>query len=298
MSKLEKVKIVSKNGHPKAELYFTADFNGYYCYPSWKRLIKCEVRDNKKVFTIPIKIFEDFLEINKKVCGGTEDIVYDKDSITIFYGYYISSSKFYSTTRLTEKFIKKWVCLDCPDLRRFTVNVDRHVNWAGLSLLMFEDVLYSSSAYDTSVDELTETEFKAFEKAMDKDWYCFQKIKEAYENQNAKVDVKSIENEVIRYEQEVQCLINTYQSELKEFGKELPERMLDCGFSMIFTSDEDINKKISLLKTKGVRNVDYLNVKFPEDYFSVCNSELIFKKFKELANCQIANQLSIRTMLD
>lgn len=297
MSKLEKVKIVSKNGHPKAELYFTADFKGYYCYPSWKRLIKREVKNGNSVFTMPIRFFEEFLRINKEICGDTDNIVYDKDSIKEFYGYTTSSTEFYST-QLTENYIKKWVGYDCPNLIKYSVNIDRHKNWAGFNFLMYENVLYSSSVYDTSVDELTDTEFKAFEKAMDKDWYCFQKIKEAYENQNAIVDVKAIENEVAKYEQEVQRLINTYQSELTEFGKKLPERMLDCGFSMIYTSDDDINKKISLLKTKGVRNVDYLNVKFPEDYFSVCNSELIFKKFKELANCQIANQLSIRTVLD
>lgn len=299
--KLENVKIIAQKGRPKAILKFSlSSANEAICYYSYKKMrknIRIVNENGFCLFEMPVGDLEDFVKINERSCGKADEIVFDKDSITSFYGYTVGERIVYFT-KLTTPRIRTWIGYDCPDLVRYTVNIGRAKNWAGLNLLFYFDVLYQDDAYNTSVDNLTESEYRAFKKAMEPDWYCWEKIEQAWNNQHSEQSTEATLAALKAYELEVQELIDNYQTELESFRDKLEEIPLDCGFTMIFTNNEMINKHISLLKSRGVRSSDYLDVKFPNDYFSVTNSAKTFERFKALTKNTLTKELYVRTMLD
>ena len=299
---LENVKIISKRNRPIAVLKFKTQYksetSGYFIYNRMKKRINSYNTDKYRYVEMPIAFLEDFISINKRICGEESDVVFDDKSIEIFYGYAIRNSIHYFC-KLVDSVIKTWVNHDCPDLIRYTVNTKREKNWAGLNLLFWSDVVYQDDGYNVSVDELLEDEYNAFEKAMNHNWYCWEKINEAWNNQHSEQNADEVLAAVRAYEFEVQEMINTYQPELETYKATLEEVPMDCGFTMIYTSNEMINKHISFLKSRDIRSVDYLEVSFPYDYFSVSNSYKIFEKFKSLsAGNPLMSELSVRTGYD
>ena len=299
---LENVKIVSRNNRPIAILKFSTLFNkesvGYYSYNRMRKHIKTFESDGYRYIEMPVGYLYSFISINERICGKESDVVFDKNSLTTFYCYTHGNKELYCS-QLTSPIIKTWVAYDCPDLIRYTVNINRKKNWAGLNLLYWSDVIYQDDSYTISVDELTKDEYKAFKKAMNHSWYCWEKINEAWENQHSVQNTDEVLAAVKAYESEVQELINSYQSELEGFKESLEEIPMDCGFTMIYTTNEMINKHISFLKSKGIRTVDYLEVVFPYDYFSVTNSRKIFRHFKEIVGENpLKDELSVRTRFD
>lgn len=300
MANLINYKVISTKGHPRVIFRFTHDLCCWCVSRSWKRKIVTTVDTNgDMLLEMPVGIMHDFIAANKDICGDYE-VKFDKDSIERYYGFVYGDDYVYSTN-LTENFINKWRNYDCPDLVRFSVNINNEKNGWGISLLVFEDVLFQwDYSFNATIDELYEDEYKAFENAMAKDnnSRAWDFIKEAWTNQHSNANVDEILAEVEAYEQEIQKVIDSKVADMEKYAEDLPEYALDCGFHMIYTHNEDINGKIRFLKSKGKRTVDYLSVNFPGDYFSVTNSRAIFDYFKENAGNPIVDALYMLTRLD
>lgn len=302
MAELINVKITTTKGHPRAIFRFTNDLCGFRVQKSWKRKIKTETdAENGNVLVyMPIALFHEFIEVNKSVCGNYDEVKYDQGSIERYYGFECGDNYVYSTN-LTENFINNWRNYDCPDLVRFSVNINNEKNGWGISLLVFEDILFQwDYSFDATVDELYEDEYKAFENAMGKDnnSRAWNFIKEAWMNQHSDANIDEILDEVVAYEQKIQKVIDAHSSAMEKFAEDLPRYEFDCGFHMIYTRNDEISRKIRFLKSKGKRSVDYLSIRFPGDYFSVTNTREIFNYFKSIAENPIVAELYIQTRLD
>lgn len=296
---LTTVRFTVKNGHPQVEFAFDELPTRFY-RPSRMNKNLVKFSSSEKTMTIPFSYFWEFADSNKDDFGNACDYPLSKESIDYFYGYCYDSyeDKWRYTSKLTKKFLEKWTDLDCPKLVRFEPNKGNSRNMLGMTLPVFETVLYECGYYDEEVaDDITEEEMAAFEKYLDNTWGCYERIRNAYDDAHSTENPDDVLAEVEEYEQEITEAYKKHEEELKAYAETLPERMLDCGFAWLETFNENIDRKLSFLMTRGIRSTKQLKTECYKDYMSICNTQKIFDKFLELEP-RFKNEVYMKTMLD
>ena len=294
---LTSTRFTVKNGHPQVVFEFDKRPGGVYRPHS---MSKNQLRFGENTITIPFSYFWEFADVNKDGFGNACDLPLAKDSVDCFYGYCLDpyDDKWRYSAKLTKKFLERWADLDCPKLVRFEPNCGNSCNMLGMSLPVFETVLYECGWYDEDIaDDITEEEMAAFDKYLDNTWGCYERLRNAYNDQHSDETPDIVLAEIEKYESEISEAYKTHEAELKAYSETLPERVLDCGFAWVETINSDIDRKLSFLQTKGIRNTKQLEISYYNDYMSVDNTRKVFEKFLEL-NPQYKNELLMKTMLD
>lgn len=292
-----RIKYISIKGHPMVQFIFDEPVYSYSYNPSnpANRRIK-KVEEN--ILQMPIASLYDFFRANEEVCGKWINSPVDKDSIKRYYGYVDGNGNDRFTTKLTQKFLDNWANYDHPTLSVYIPNTEDDVNGLGIYIPEFSYTLIDYRWDGVDVGEMTEEEYQLLSSGLNYSGFLYKRIKESWYNQKSTKNVDEILERVKKYESLINDEIEKYANELSEYKKTLPDVPFDCGFATVKTKNELINQDIRFLISKDVRITDALEVKLPENYFSVSNTKQIFNKLKDLSRLDIFKDLYLITRLD
>ena len=245
----------------------------------------------------------DILEINNV---NDETVGITDDSIDEFYGF---NGEYYG--ELTKEAVDQWWNYDLPDLRRYSVNKDRHENGWGLNLICFYSVLVEASLYNYYLNNLTKEEINKLTNGYEHTSFydecqSYLKAKEAKDNDS----LEMYKEKVDKYTDEIQKVIDEHEDEIIEkFDGELydvnddgeitPYQFgLDCGFLNIYTRDKAISEAKQILYNAGEHDFKWLSLKLPYAPQSVTIKKKIFNEVRDIVRRELGESLMKEVYLD
>lgn len=278
-----------------AALRFDRPVKRYQAYHKWgTRCVKVKFGEDNVLY-IPRKILDDFVSLNVPMCHYLSNIHVDPASITYYKIENSCEARYYPA--MTPAMLITAVERGCS-VMRFEPNLSGGRNEAIVSIPEIETLLWNEEYSQPNGWKLPEIAVlrKTFKNRSFVRMYARVLEKEA----NVTTDAESIENArkaIKDYEKRINDEITAHRSELLEFSASLPERMLDCGFTFVTTSNEFINKCLNVMADTESGS-SCLDVDFPDDYMSCSKSYQIMAKLRELSGSDLVNELSVRTELD
>ncbi|MFW5895170.1 MAG: hypothetical protein ACOCT9_00350 [archaeon] len=299
---------------PKIKIYNTAynnirvkvnfDKEDFNYYQGQKQYIRKNTTKDKEKYPYIIENYNylnDFLRANGI---NSEKVAIDEDSTKSFY---VFENHFHG--ELTKDIADEWWNLDCPNLYKYLVNVDRNKNWAGLNLICFENLLIEMTIYNVYINktveekEITKLTAGRENTMLYKEWVSVKKAKDESK-------VKEAEKKVKEYEKRIQNVIDNHEDEiLKKFDGELYEITddgikpgmfgLDLGFLNIYTENNEISeaKKI-LYNFDNNQYFKWLKIKLPYEPQSTTIKRKIFYVVKRIVKEKLGEDLYCQVVLD
>ena len=292
-----KIRYVSVKGKPQMQIITDFIALKIRLQNSWKNKLK---RIDDYTFQVPVSIGFEFFQENKDTFGSYFDAIIAEKSISAYYGFldlYSNTNRF--STELTEKFVQKFA--ECGDtMIRYEINITNDAtNGIGVKMPEFEHRLYENSMYESEIGDFTEKELNAFINALGDDCGIVQDIKKKVIIQDmSEIDVEDAKREIVRFENKVNDIFNTYKNEINDFKATLPTHSFDCGFTILKTNNNNLKTKYKVLCNHGKRITEDVNADFPDDYMNCSHSDKILDFIKSKTDDEQIKSLYVRTILD
>lgn len=293
-----KIRYVSTNGKPAVQIIFDEPTPTIRVQNGWKNKVKFI---NQTTYQVPPSISYEFVECNKEKLGNFFSLGVEDDTLPCYYGFYNPySEKWHYSTNITPKFAKRFY-EQGEKLVRFEANIGlKHTNCLGMVMPEFESVLFEYNCIsDNTIGDFTENELKGFIDGVGEDTEIVQDIKKKFSNVRFSKDaLNEIKSEVEEYENKLQSIFDEEEAEIEEFRQTLPQYGLDCGFTTVYTQDNQMNEKYRVLIDNGIRSTNAVNVRIHDDYSNCSHSHNILHFVQKKREEPELKDLFVRTILD
>jgi len=244
-----------------------------------------------------------FLEANK--IHDTE-VEIDPGSIDVFYGFDCGDREKFAAIP-NKGFVDRWWNRDCPNLYRHAVNKDKSRNWIGMYLVYWSNLLVEASYYGVFIDEdITEEEVAIFSRGREHTLVYKEMMNILNARKITAKQAAEMETWIRDYEQKIQRVIDDNKLAIMMsishcFGPDNREKDygLDCGFLMIYTRNEEYNRKKGLLKNLDKSKYsNSMSLRLPYDTQSLTIKRIEFDAIREIVRAETGEDLYCKTMLD
>ncbi len=237
-------------------------------YPLYIPNYRDYVAEDKNTIVCLYKNLDRILDVNEI---EDEDIVIDENSIEQFYGF--NDNYFVNPTK---KWVSKWWNYDCPQLYRYTPNVDGTSNFFGLCLICWQNLLIESGWNYVHVGEdITEKEVEAFGEDY-KHTAIYSQMQRVLKARNMTEEEKQDKiKEAEKIEKEIQNIIDEHKEEI--MFSTLNDFKSYCEFDM---------EEVKTLDEEEIQNLFYkIDSQMGLDcgflYFKLAKGDELFKEISE-----------------
>lgn len=292
----------TSNGGVSCKVNLNNGLKGFgYCQGRGKQVRWNKGKDRQEYpINVSLSFLDEFLYTNGIDC---ETVEIDKNSIDVFYGYWVEDKHIIFTT-LSEANIKKWWDYNAPDFWKYEVNKDQSCNSLGMKLVYFCNTLVEhGSGGEIYVDNnMTEEEAQIITKGHETTkiakeiQYLLDSCKLSDE------EVKSLTEKIKEYESQIQSIIDKYQDEILDSVKDIEDGSyrFDFGFLYIYTENQQYNDWKGLVKNRknDLGHNQWLKVYMPYTSQSLTIKMREFEKVKEVVFRELGEKLYCTTILD
>lgn len=300
MPTITKMKFIEKRNKPYVILTSDETISSWRCLKGWPADRIKHYGDDWKSIIMPVSIMDTFQRINKSYSLDFDSFKceIDKDSIPCYYIFNDGNRDHYAV-QLTKAFIYSFNERGCR-LTRYEPNINGGVNILGMKLPEFSCTIIDRDYSGDKIEDMTKEEANTILQYINSNFLLYTSIKKFLSTLALTKDtIDLIQQQVEDFETEIQSEIDKYRDELIAYSKTLTEREFDCGFTLIYTKNQNFNDNVAHLMSLGKRSDNQLlNISFPSDYFNCSNSKLILNKLMELSNSPRVKELWVKTIYD
>jgi hypothetical protein len=272
-----------------------------------RRLVTKNKDKDSDIYPVKVSLnyMDEFLRLNNV---NEMELSIDPNSLKRYYGFYNKYS-----SNLTPAFVNEWWNCDCPDLYRYTPNLENGTNMFGMYLLEFSNQLVNASWAGTYIDKsITPEEVQALTKGHEGTLVAKEMFNVLEARGVTLAEKKKLEEWVKSFEQRIQSVIDDNKEAIKQYLVEkFPQRVksleplviddnfgLDCGWVNIYTTNKEYVEKKGILKNLQEFRSDNLGVKMPFSFQSTTVQRTMFDKIQELVEKATGIRLYSKTILD
>ena len=292
-----KVKITERKGYPIA-IITGAERCACRVHTRRARSLR---REESGALVLPADYWYEFVALNKERFGlqYVDDVEVDKESKP-YYGFtFYGGEKGMYRSRLTEKFVEDFFNYDASRIVRYEPNTTDGRNSLGMKLAEFETVIFENGFPATVDSDATIEECEQILKGCHPQSAVAKVLKSHIETlSDPTIDAEEVLKEVLEYEASLNEIFQQYKEEIAAYTETLDVRPLDCGFTIVNTTNSYMKDCYQKLISFGKRTNANVNVDFPDNYFCCSQSRLILKRLKELSGSPLLDSIMVTTILD
>lgn len=243
---------------------------------------------------VSVSYIDDFLAVN-----DINESEIDPRSLDKFYGF---DNHYFPS--LSPANVERWWNYDCPDLYRYEVNKDGHVNWFGFRPIYFSSKLFGWDWGNAYVGEdITREEVEKLTKGHESSHITEEMWRVLNAQTLSDGEIEYLAQQVKAYEDNIQAVIDAHKDEILSSVEGMQDGAygLDCGFLYIYTTNPQYNEQKGLLKNvrhKDISHAPWMNVRMPWEPQSLTIKRKEFEKVKEVVYRELGETLYCKTVLD